>query len=161
MAVEYVECYGRWWGQQWDPTAQQFSWWLAAVDGSQLGHTIWRLLGTSVDVPVIMLDKFQQSWFLLWSSSPCRTCSGTCLVHFLDRVMDIPVGYFVGDAQCTLCRGPWSSTGPGSWYGVERLLLCNNRCCGRLSSRMLVRQWIHFLRLYLVGYGRISHIFYV
>ena len=42
LAVEYVECDGRWWGQQWDPTAQQFSWWLAAADGSQLGHTIWR-----------------------------------------------------------------------------------------------------------------------
>ena len=42
------------------------------------------LLGTLVDVPVIMLDKFQQSWFLLWkslqscsscSSSSCRVCS--------------------------------------------------------------------------------------
>ena len=42
LAVEYVECDGRWWGQQWDPTAQQFCWWLAAADGSQLGHTIWR-----------------------------------------------------------------------------------------------------------------------
>ena len=42
LAVEYVECNGRWWGQQWDPTAQQFCWWLAAADGSQLGHTIWR-----------------------------------------------------------------------------------------------------------------------
>ena len=40
MAVEYVECSGRWWGQQWDPTAQQFCWWLAAADGSQLGHSI-------------------------------------------------------------------------------------------------------------------------
>ena len=115
------------------------------------------LRGPLVDVSVIMLYKFQ-SWFLLWSSSPCRLCSGG-LVHFLDRVMDVPVGYLVGDAQCTLCTGPWSSTGPGSWYGVERPLLCNNRCRGRLSSRMLVRQWIHFLRLYLVGYGRISHIF--
>ena len=35
------------------------------------------LLETLVDVPVIMVDKFQQSWFLLWSSSPCRLCSGT------------------------------------------------------------------------------------
>ena len=42
VAVEYVECNGRWWGQQWDPTAQLFCWWLAAADGSQLGHTIWR-----------------------------------------------------------------------------------------------------------------------
>ena len=40
--VEYVECDGRWWGQQWDPTAQRFCWWLAEADGSQLGHTIWR-----------------------------------------------------------------------------------------------------------------------
>ena len=33
--------------------------------------------------------------------------------------MDIPVGYFVGVAQCTLCRGPWSSTGPVPGYGVD------------------------------------------
>ena len=33
--------------------------------------------------------------------------------------MDIPVGYLVGDAQCTLCRGPWSSTGPVPGYGVD------------------------------------------
>ena len=25
----------------------------------------------------------------------------------------------VGAAQCTLCRGPWSSTGPVPWYGVD------------------------------------------
>ena len=42
LMVEYVACDGRWWGQQWDPTAQQFCWWLAAADGSQLGHTLWR-----------------------------------------------------------------------------------------------------------------------
>ena len=42
LMVEYVACDGRWWGQQWVPTAQQFCWWLAADDGSQLGHTIWR-----------------------------------------------------------------------------------------------------------------------
>ena len=42
LMVEYVACDGRWWGQQWVPTAQQFCWWLAAADGSQLGHTIWR-----------------------------------------------------------------------------------------------------------------------
>ena len=33
--------------------------------------------------------------------------------------MDFPVGYLVGDAQCTLCAGPWSSIGPVSWYGVD------------------------------------------
>ena len=42
LMVEYVACDGSWWGQQWVPTAQQFCWWLAADDGSQLGHTIWR-----------------------------------------------------------------------------------------------------------------------
>ena len=25
----------------------------------------------------------------------------------------------VGAAQCTLCRGPWSSTGSVPWYGVD------------------------------------------
>ena len=42
LMVEYVACDGSWWGQHWVPTAQQFCWWLAADDGSQLGHTIWR-----------------------------------------------------------------------------------------------------------------------
>ena len=42
LMVEYVACDGSWWGQQWVPTAQQFCWWLAAADGSQLDHTIWR-----------------------------------------------------------------------------------------------------------------------
>ena len=58
-------------------------------------------------------------------------------VQFLDRVLGIPVGYLVGDAQCTLCTGPWSSSGPVSGYGVEHPLLCNDRCRGRLFSRVL------------------------
>ena len=70
------------------------------------------------------------------SSSPCRMCSAASS-QFLDRVLDIPVGCLVGDAQCKLCTGPWSSTGPVLWYGVQRPLLCNNRCRGRLYSRML------------------------
>ena len=41
--VEYVEFDGRWWGCEWVPARQQHCWWLAAVDGSQIGHTIWRL----------------------------------------------------------------------------------------------------------------------
>ena len=67
------------------------------------------LRGRLVDVLVTMLDKFQLFMsFVFWD-----------LVQFLDRVLDIPVGYLVGDAQCTLRTGPWSSTGPGSWYGVD------------------------------------------
>ena len=56
------------------------------------------------------------------SSSPCRMCS---VPRFSSSTecWNIPVGYLVGDAQCTLCTGPWSSTGPGSWYGIERPLL--------------------------------------
>ena len=77
--------------------------------------------------PAIMQLLFQQSMSYVFCAS----------VQFLDRVSDIAVGYLVGDAQCTLCTGPWSSTGPGSWCGVERLLLCNNRCRGRLCWRML------------------------
>ena len=40
--VEYVEHDGRWWGCEWVPAHQQYCWWLAAADGSQVGHTIWR-----------------------------------------------------------------------------------------------------------------------
>ena len=40
--VEYVEFDGRWWECEWVPARQQYCWWLAASDGSQAGHTIWR-----------------------------------------------------------------------------------------------------------------------
>ena len=40
--VEYVEHDGRMWGCEWVPAHQQYCWWLAAADGSQAGHTIWR-----------------------------------------------------------------------------------------------------------------------
>ena len=75
--------------------------------------------------------------------------------------MDFPVGYLVGDAQCTLCAGPWSSIGPVSWYGVDvpvvvqRQVLWPTLLANAGSTVILV------LRLYLVGFGRISHIFYV
>ena len=40
--VEYVQHDGLWWGCEWDPAHQRHCWWLAAADGSQAGHTIWR-----------------------------------------------------------------------------------------------------------------------
>ena len=40
--VEYVEHDGRWWGCEWVPARQQYCWWLAASDGSQAGHALWR-----------------------------------------------------------------------------------------------------------------------
>ena len=40
--VEYVEYNDRLWEREWDPARQRFCWWLAAADGSQAGHTIWR-----------------------------------------------------------------------------------------------------------------------
>ena len=40
--VEYVQHDGRWWECEWDPARQRYCWWLAAADGSQVGHTIWR-----------------------------------------------------------------------------------------------------------------------
>ena len=104
-----------------------------------------------VEVPAILQLLFQQSMSYVFCAS----------VQFLDRVLDIPVGYLVGGAQCTLCTGPWSSTGPVSWYGVERSLLCNNRCRGRLCSRMLGSTMDTLSAFYLVRYGRVSHIFYV
>ena len=76
--------------------------------------------------------------------------------------MDIPVGYLVGDAQCTLGIGPWSSTGPGSWFGddvpvvVQRQVLWPPLLANGGSTVDTCSA-----RLYLVGYGRISHIFYV
>ena len=40
--VDYVEYNDRLWGREWVPAGQQHGWWLAAADGSQGGHTIWR-----------------------------------------------------------------------------------------------------------------------
>ena len=40
--VEYVEFDNRLWGREWDPARQQYCWWLASADGSQVGHAIWR-----------------------------------------------------------------------------------------------------------------------
>ena len=40
--VEYVQHDGLWWGCEWDPAHQRHCWWLAAADGSQAGHTMWR-----------------------------------------------------------------------------------------------------------------------
>ena len=40
--VEYVEHDGRWWVCEWVPARQQYCWWLAASDGSQAGHAVWR-----------------------------------------------------------------------------------------------------------------------
>ena len=47
--VEYVEFDDFLWGREWVPARQRYCWWLAAADGSQVGHAIWRppwLIGT-------------------------------------------------------------------------------------------------------------------
>ena len=116
--------------------------------------TRWRAscgFGCRCGSHAIMQLLFQQSMSFMFCAS----------FQFLDRVLGFLVGYVVGDAQSTLCRGLWSSTGPVLWYGVERPLLCNNRCRGRLCSRMLGSTVDTFLRLFLVRYGRLSHFFYV
>ena len=40
--VDYVEYDDRLWGREWVPARQQYCWWLASADGSQVGHAIWR-----------------------------------------------------------------------------------------------------------------------
>ena len=40
--VEYVQHDGRWWGCKWVPAHQRYCWWLAAADGSHVGHAICR-----------------------------------------------------------------------------------------------------------------------
>ena len=80
--------------------------------------------------------------------------------EFLDRVLDIPGGYLVGDAQCTLCTGPWSSTGP-----VLGLVL-SARCCATTGAvaTLLEYTWLDsgymFCVFTWVRYGRLSHNFY-
>ena len=76
-----------------------------------------------------------------WQSMFLRSCSAC------SSSSPIVVGAMDVDAQCTLCTGPWSSTGPVPWYGVECPLLCNNRCRCHSARVCLTRQWIHVLRL--------------
>ena len=38
FAVEYVEYDNCLWGRQWDSARQQYCWWLASADGSQVGE---------------------------------------------------------------------------------------------------------------------------
>ena len=84
-----------------------------------------------------------------WQSMSLRSCSA-CSSSF-----SIVVGAMDVDAQCTLCTGPWSSTGPVPWHGVECPLLCNNQVPWRLDSgyMLCVFTWVR--------YGRISHNFHV
>ena len=53
--VEKMEFDGCWWGCEWVPARQQYCWWVAAADGSQIGHTIWRppwLIGRGPGWPI-------------------------------------------------------------------------------------------------------------
>ena len=45
------------------------------------------LRGTLVDVPVTMLDKFQQCWFLLWKS--LQSCSSYTIVFVWVSISDV------------------------------------------------------------------------
>ena len=120
------------------------------------------LRGTLVDVPVIMLDKFQQSWFPLWkslqscsscSSSPCRVCS----VPRFSSSTECWTFQLVTSLAVRSAHSAWDRGVPQvQFLGV----VLSARCCATTgavadSTRVcLVRQWIHFLRLYLVRYGR-------
>ena len=42
FAVEYVEYDNCLCEREWDSARQQYCWWLASADGSQVGHVIWR-----------------------------------------------------------------------------------------------------------------------
>ena len=77
-----------------------------AQGGTQI---LGSLPSLTVDVPVTMLDKIQQSM-------PEKL--EVPQIQFLDRLVDIQL-VCVGAAQCTLCTRPWSCTGPVPWYGVD------------------------------------------
>ena len=74
---EYVEFDRWWWGCEWVPARQRYCWWLAAADGSQIGHTSWRLpwligrgpgrLG-AVSVQVLGLVDFVRVGVLLFAA---------------------------------------------------------------------------------------------
>ena len=75
--VEYVECDGRWWGNSGTRRRNGFAVGSLRLMALSSVTPSGALRGSLVDVFVTILDKFQQSWYLLWSSSPCRMCSGT------------------------------------------------------------------------------------
>ena len=78
-----------------------------------------------VDVSVTMLDKFQQ-WRCLGSSSSTD--------WWIFQLV------CVGAAQCTLCRGPWSSTGPVPWCGVDVPVVVQRQVPW---PTLLVNAWLH------------------
>ena len=117
------------------------------------------LRGTFLDVPVIMLDKFQQSWFLL-----CRAVLGVCVLGLgsFPRQSDGHSSW-VPRWRCTVhtVRRTVEFIGPVPGYCVDvpvvvqrqvlwPTLLANAGSTVDTCSASL-----------LVGYGRISHIFYV
>ena len=69
---------GRWWRCEWVPARQRYCWWLAAADGSRVGHTIWRppwLIGSGQgdDSTMVLLG-----WCLVrqWIPVPASTYCG-------------------------------------------------------------------------------------
>ena len=76
----------------------------------------------------------------------CSSCSS--------RVVDIPVGYLVGDAQCTLCTGPWGSTGPVLGMVLSACCCATTGAVADSSRVCLLRQWILVLRFYLVRFWK-------
>ena len=109
-----------------------------------------------------MLDKFQQSWFLLWkslqscsscSSSPCRMCSVPRFSSSTECwTFQLGTSLAMHSAHCAQDRGVPQ---------VQVLGMVLSACCcattGAVadSSRVcLLRQWIHVLRLYFGAFWK-------
>ena len=114
-----------------------------------------------------MLDKFQQSWFLLWkslqscsscSTSPCRMCSVPRFSSSTECwTFQLGTSLAMHSAHCAQDRGVPQ---------VQVLGMVLSACCCATTGAVadsargcLVRPWIHILRLYLVRFGRIAHFF--
>ena len=131
---------------------QQHCWWLAAADGSQVGHTFWRpawLIGVDQGDLVLTRDDMGAATF----SRCCKLCAGAAgaalcqptvafegfplLRRFARAVRTWKAGHF-SFALVSFSPGPvfgcclWSTA---FWIFWKILRACH-----------LVRQWIHVLR---------------
>ena len=118
----------------------------------------WTLLVSLGYMFVVRAHSAGGTWTL---STPNGCRRGTAGLVWARLWLVLVVGAMDADAQCTLCTGPWSSTGP-----VPCMVL-SARCCATTGAvaTLLVYAWLDsgymFCVFTWVRYGRISHNFYV
>ena len=104
--------------------------------------------GATVDVPVNMHDKFQQS---------LPISSEGASLYLTVRVLDIPVMPQRQDAQSPLCRRREIPQVQFFWRLLTRPLTSQRQVRPDRPARCVVRQWIHDMRLYLDSWQNFTY----